>query len=1107
MKYSNILKASFAALLGLFAAVGCSEKEFEEVTEISLSRCLEPQNLSARVDVATGDNVTFGWNVNKDADSYNLVIYTDEEMTTEYSSEIVDPAEVPYTIRLTADQKYWFKVQAASESREASVWAVYDGNVKTYAVKDNLFLEVKGRTATSVSLAWSKDISDYKEVTRIEAAPVKGGSKVTKTLSDAEAAAAAATIDGLASSTEYQITLFYMSASRGSVDTWTMAEQGAAVRISTSDELKTAVIAGGSYFLAASAEPYSMSTAKPAASLTLVGELGPDGQMPVITGNVELTGALAEGSSLRFENVCISDAGATGHVVTFTDDAAPAKLDKIEFVNCELTGFKSGLFYNNKSGGLTIGEVLYDSCLIHGILGSGGDGFDIRKPTAITTVKFVNNTIYDGFRTFVRLDANDAIQIGGFVFENNTVKGISVMNDSNNQGFFAPKIATSLTLKSNLFLWEDGGEIGEGVDDKCQLVRDNSAIVIPTITAENNYAYAQGKDFFKAVSAASAGFAVMNTDPCYNSKGNFFQLSAQDLIEKKVGASKWWISYVEKTEDLTQNTLEGPHTWNLQDATLFAGDIKNARVRDELMLVGTEATPLKADGGIAFTTASVLTKKGVPTEGYVSFKVNTAGSVDLELANGGAASVVVAIQDDNGFAVKGGAMATPTAGVQKIVIPAVAGEGVVYLYATGEITLKKLAWSLDTLAGNKVLATPKPAVEPVTLTEGDETAVTVTWEAVPNAANYVVVFNKKSYPAQAELSFTVDAETIAALKPGLYNFTVQALPREDDIYYVKSEQGAASVAIQPKSAGGVVEEHDIVWDFSAADWQDALALLGAAGADITNIDLTVEGLTFHSGSKSKYNTTYIQFGGKSGDMDRYFKFTAPEQGTLKITVSNTGSSEAADRTVEVTVGEDVQSQVGGAPSTAPVTLEYSIAAGDVIITAPVNGLRFYKIEYIYTTTSGGGAAAIEYDWNFSDADWVEAFQTNFTAINSNQDVTFALNGLTVGGGGTIKYNVVGESTYFIQTGGKGTASGRCFQFDAPDAGTIKVWASNTGDSEALDRTVAVAVDGVEVDAQPGGYAKSAGPHELEFAITAGGHVSIYPPVNGLCFYHIYYTNK
>ena len=1106
MKYTNILKAFASALAGLAMLTGCSEKEFEEVTEISLSRCLEPQNLSAKVDVQTGNTVTFGWNVNKDAESYQLVVFTDEELTAEALNVNVAAADVPYKVDLTADQKYWFKVQALAEGREASNWAVFDGSVKTYAVKDNLFLEVTGRTANSVTLAWSKDLSDYKDVTHITASPVKGGADVKLDLSEAAATAATATVSGLAASTEYQFVLYYMSASRGAVDTWTLAEAGSKTVISTSEELKTAV-AGGEFFLSYGAS-YEMGTAKPTASLTLVGELGPNGEKPVIAGNIELTSAIAEGSTLHFENVCFSDSGVTGHVVTFTDDAAPATLDKIEFVNCDLTGFKSGIFYNNKSGGLTVGEVLYDSCDIYGILGSGGDGFDIRKPTTITTVKFVNNTIWDGFRTFVRIDANDAIKIGGFVFENNTIKGICVMNDSNNQGFFAPKTATTLTLRNNIFLWEDGGETADGVDDKTQLVRDNTAIVIPDITAENNYAYAQGKDFFKAVSAAAAGFTVLDADPCYNSKGNFFQLSNQDLIAKGIGAAKWWISYVEKEEDLTQNFVGFSHTWNLQDATLFAGEVKNSRVRDELLLVGTEATPLNADNGINFLSASELTKKGVPTAGYVSFKVNHAGSVDYQVEGSGNGSLVIAVLDDNGFAVQGGAVASAfKPGVQKILLPDLKGEGIVYLYATGAISLTKLAWSPDVIGGNKVLPTPKPAVEPVTLTEGDETDVTVTWDYITNAASYVVVFNKKAYPAQNENSFTVAGADIAALKAGLYTFTVQALPRAEDIYYTKSDQGAASVAIQPKSAGGEIVEHDIVWDFSAADWQEALGELGALNTDITNIDLTVEGLTFHSGSKSKYNTTYIQFGGKSGEMDRYFKFTAPEQGTLKITSSNTGSAEAMDRTVAVTVGDDTQAQAGGFGKATPGELEFSVAAGEVVITAPVNGLCFYKIEYIYTTTSGA-AAAVEYDWNFSDADWVEAFQTNFTAINSNQDVTFALNGLTVGGGGTIKYNVFTDGvSYFIQTGGKGTASTRCFQFDAPDAGTIKVWASNTGDSEALDRTVAVAVDGVEVDAQPGGYKKSDGPHELEFAITASGHVSIYPPVNGLCFYHIYYTNK
>ena len=1099
MKHSHILKASFAALLGLFAAVGCSEKEFEEITEISLSRCLEPQNLSARVDVATGDNVTFGWDVNKDADSYNLVVYTDEEMTTEFLSEIVDPAEVPYTLRLTADQKYWFKVQAASESREASVWAVYDGNVKTYAVKDNLYLEVKGRTATSVSLAWSNEVSDYKEVTKLEAVPVKGGSKVTKNLSDAEATAAAATVDGLAASTEYQITLFYMSASRGSVDTWTMAEQGAAVRISTSDELKTAVVAGGNYYLAYSDEAYSMSTAKPVGSLTLIGELGPDGEKPVVQGKVELTADLAEsGAKLYFENVKFD--GVAGSRIVEHTGGTPV-LESVIFVNCEITNYLAGFFYGNNNDVVKIGEFKFDTCDMYGIVGSGGDAFDIRKTTEIEKITFVNNTMYDGIRTLFRIDAADEIKIGTVDFENNTVKGIAVIDDGNNRGIFAIRVPHTMILKNNLFLWEDGGKSGEDTD-RCQLFQINSATYVDQITGSGNYAYAAGKDFFTKVAAASCGFTVMNVDPCYNSKGNFFQLAAQDLLEGQVGASKWWISYVEKPEDLTQNALTGPHTWNLQDATLFAGDIKNARVRDELMLVGTEATPLKADGGISFTTASVLTKKGVPTEGYASFKVTTAGSVDLLLSDPDktGASVVVALYDDNGLAVQGGAVASAAnPGVQKIVVPAVAGEATIYLYATGAVQLTKLAWSEDVLAGNKVLAAPKPAVEPVTLTEGDETAVTVTWEAIPNAASYVVVFNKRAQDPQTELSFTVPAEDIAALKAGLYNFTVQAFPRENDIYYVKSEQGSASVAIQPKAAGGETVEVDLVWDFSQADWQEQFAAYGAVNTDITNWDLTYDGLTIHSGSKSKYNTTFFQFGGKSGDMDRYFKFTAPEQGTLKITSSNTGSSEAADRTVAVTVGDDTQTQVGGAPSTSPVTLEYSVAAGEVIITAPVNGLRFYKIEFHYSYTTGGGSAPIEYDWDFSAADWQEALAA-LGAVNTDiTNIDITVEGLQFHSGSKSKYN-----TTYIQFGGKSGDMDRYFKFTAPEQGTLKVTSSNTGSAEAMDRTVAVTV-GDDTQAQAGGFGKAT-PGELEFSVPAG-EVVITAPVNGLCFYKIYYTNQ
>ena len=1113
----NILKAAGAALATLAIMTSCvGEKPFDEITELTLARCLEPQNLSAKVDVNTGDHVTFGWDVNKDAGAFSLVVYTDETLKTKAISQTVQPSEVPYTVRLAADNQYWFTVQAYRvddeglkvEGSESKI-AVYDGHATTYAVKDNLFLEITGRTENSVSFAWSKDLQDYKEVTHISATPVKGGDALKLDLTDAQKAAAAATVSGLKASTEYQFVLYYMSASRGAVDAWTMAAPGTMTQVSTSEALVANVTSGGEIYLKLSGSPYTLGGSKPTAGVHIVGEMDGDGNRPVIIGNFDVSSICAGETSIICENVIFDDQANHNHLVNYSGGATT--LGDVKFINCGITGFKAGLFYNNKTGNddkLTVGDIVFDSCDIYDMAAAmAGDCVDFRKNThsTVKSIQFVNNTVWDGIRTFFRLGdqaGEDLTITNGVKFENNTVKAVSVVDNGNNRGIFAVRVPVEMSLKKNIFLYVDGGKTAEDVEDYAQLFQNKGETVIPTLTASDNYAFACGKDFFKKQDAAGAGFTVLTADPCYNSKGNFFQLSNQDLISKKVGASKWWISYVEKEEDLTQNVLAGAHTWNLQDATLFAGEVKNSRVRDELMLVGTEATPLNADGGINFLGASVLTRKGVPTEGYISFKVKTAGSVNLEVANGGSSSVVVAVQDDNGFAVKGGAMASAGAGVQKVLVPAVSGEATVYLFATGAISLKKLAWSLDTAGGNKVLSAPKPVAEPVTLTEGDATDITFTWDAIPNAGSYLVSFNKKAAVSQTELSFTVPGDEIAQLKAGLYGFTVQAVPSDIDIYYVKSETGTASVAIQPKGGAGEVVEVTKVWDFSGADWQAAFAECGAAGADITNWDITVDGLSFWSKTKSKYNTTYMQFGGAgvnatTGDYDRCFRFTAPEQGTLKITVSNTGSTEALDRTVRVIVGNESEDKPGGFASTAPQTIEFSIKAGEVIITAPVNGLRFYKIEYNYTT---GPAAAIEYDWNFSNADWQAAF-AEYGAAGSdilNWDVT--VDGLTFFSSNKSKY----AATYMQFGGGSGDPVTRYFKFTAPDQGTLKITVSNTGSSEALDRTVRVTV-GDEYEDKPGGFASTA-PQEIEFSIKAG-EVIITAPVNGLRFYRIYYTNK
>ncbi|MBR1887148.1 MAG: DUF4957 domain-containing protein [Bacteroidales bacterium] len=1016
MNYKNILKVSLAVLASVAVLAGCAKKEFEEITEITLSRCLEPQNLSARVDVATGDNVLFGWDVNKDAQLYLLTVYGDAELTNEVKNWELEPSAVPFLTRLTADQKYWFTVQAFRVDADgfrieesASKIAVFDSEsgIKTYAVKDNLFLELTGISENSVSLAWSKDVSDFEEVTDLQAVPVKGGKTVKKELSAAEKTAAAATIDGLEASTEYQITLFYLSASRGTKDVWTKAAQGSAVRISTSEELKSAAASGGEYYLAYSEAPYSMGTAAPSSSFSVVGELGPDGVRPVVSGSVALDNLNNASANIYFESITFDGGGTSSRLVDQTAKTTPV-VGSIKYVNCGVTNYKCGFFYDaNDDALVTISEFILESCDIWNVIGTGGDAFDIRKAADIKSIKFVNNTIYDGIRSFFRIDANDNIKLGTIEFSNNTVKNVATMDDSNNRGVFAIRVPYELILKNNLFLWEDTpGKEGQNADKKwlelAHLFQDNSNTVVPTLNASNNYSYAHGDAFFAKVSAADAGFTVMNVDPCYNSKGNFFNLAAQDLIEKQVGASKWWLSYVEKPEDLTQNVVSAPHVWNLQNATLFAGEVKNSRVRDELLLVGTEQTPLNADGGINFLSATVLSRRGMPEEGYAAFKIDAPGSVDILLADPAKAggSVVIALADDNGLNVQGGA-AVSSDGVQKILVPKVDGEGTIYIYALGAVSMTKLAWSADTKGGNKVLATPKLNVDPVTVMEGDETEIAVSWAEVEHAASYQLKFNKKTVELEeGALSYTVPAETIAGLKAGLYGFTIVAVPAEEDIYYVESETGMASIAIQPKGEEPQETIKTLTWDFTAdfdakIEVSDSQLYQYDGGAvSVVASPSATEALYFAPNGKKISNAekacdadgiTYhpITYGGGDAYM---FVYTA-KSGILRVTatvgksVTETGACDIQIATGPEVVARKSLTTLGDKealscydPSVAGMdakTFEWEITNTDgtpkvIAITKPsgANSPWIFKVEFVYSE-GGAAPAPVKYRWDFT----------------------------------------------------------------------------------------------------------------------------------------------
>ena len=839
MKAINKIKYAILALAAT-ALTGCFSEELQTVDELDLVRCLQPMNLNARVSAALGDVVTFSWDVTKDAQDYTLTVYTDEALTQKFLSESVAPSSVPYQKKLTADKTYWFTVQAHAEGKEDSKVAVYEKSFKTFAVKDNLYLKVTARTATSVSFAWSKEVSDYLDVDRIEyGAPGAEAAPAKYNLTNDEINAAAATVSGLDPAKEYVFTLYYLSASRGQVNAWTTPDVSALTEVSTTDALLNAVkTADAKIYLKLAGSPYEIQSLDITNGFSITGEEAADGTKPVINGEFHVADTWADGGNLYFESVEFSGAGnavaPSGFGFAFQNKNGGTKDGKVignlTYKNCIISNYTKGLMYEWGKK-MTIGNITYDSCDIHDINPDGtvgGDVFDIRQATDIAKLTFVNNTIFQGMRTFIRIDAGT---LGGFVFENNTLSNLCFVDNTNNAGLFGLQIAPgSFSFKNNLIV---------GMVEKATLGSANAKYKTPddvAIAAANNWYYNVVETYFTETwTAAKAGFTALDADPCYNAPAGLFNINPDSIIaDKGVGASKWWTPYVEEPEDLTLGKVDGAHTWDLSNAKYFSGTIKKQMVRDLLFISGSENCPIVAEGGqLKFQNAAVTNRNGVPTDGYLAFKVDGPGSLIVKAqdpdATGAHFIVGTGPVDGTQITLKGGvsAMADMTTAT-KILITTITEECMVYIFPSGALNLEKLAWSKDVTPVNTALPAPAPVAAPTSFTAGEATDVVVSWEPVPNAASYTVVFKGKDYTVSAEpWQFTIEGKTTGMLDPGSYIVEVYANPGKDDIYNTESAAGAAAFAVLPKASSG--EETELVVDSADA----LLAAIAAGKSEIT----------------------------------------------------------------------------------------------------------------------------------------------------------------------------------------------------------------------------------------------------------------------------------
>lgn len=245
------------------------------------------------------------------------------------------------------------------------------------------------------------------------------------------------------------------------------------------------------------------------------------------------------------------------------------------------------------------------------------------------------------------------------------------------------------------------------------------------------------------------------------------------------------------------------------------------------------------------------------------------------------------------------------------------------------------------------LGTPEVSVAPSTVNVGTEQEVTVSWPAVADAASYDVTFNGQM-TNRTETTLTLAAADVALLAAGRYEITVVAKPTDTE-HYADSAPGAGELEIKAVGA-----QTTLSWNFSDPAWASTIEAVAAKGSDgSTDLDVTIDGLRVLAGDEniragSNDAGSYFQPNGGGSTEARVFSFTAPASGTLTVVASNTGGSQDDTRFVTVNQNGTESSQIGGAPSSSPVTLTFEIEGGIPTYIYPTgNGLRFYSIEFSY----------------------------------------------------------------------------------------------------------------------------------------------------------------
>ena len=1083
--------------------------------EIALGRCLTPTELSAKV--INGEFIEFSWTKSKGATEFVLELYSDEQMSALVESITIPATDIPYTADLEADMTYYARVKAVNgEGKIAdSNWAVFDRALQTYAIKSSLNPELVDRSESSITIKWAKD----PEVDHVRITPALNAEEEYTRFDVGAAAVEAAQVEvtGLNPSVNYTLAVHFKSAQRGTVSAWTRPAIDGATEVATSEALTQAIADKAAVIKVAYSEtPYVIGSVVLGGPVAIYGDATAEGAQPTIQGGLKIG---ADVTSIHLEALTFDGAGLADYPHNLTFDAAAA-VESITVVNCKLNNYLRGVLYEN-SKGPQVGSIKYDGVEVNNVGGDGGDCFDFRGAATVNSIEFINSTLNTGARTWFRIDAKATLE--SIKLTHCTFNNLCFANNGNNNGIFNIR-AVNAAGEAPVFVLTHNVFLNMNDDNKrCCLIAKNSTSAFPT-ELSNNFFYNCYDRFFVAQKDGSSlsgddlkaeadeGRArilvnesyELEADPCVDSARDKYNVTSKEVVEANAGDPRWYAVYVEIPEDLTQDVTATGKIWDLTDGQTFKKMADKDMVRDGIRFF-VKSTPINfTKEGFEFTGEAAL-EGGIPVDGAIGIKVNEPGSIIISVAEAtGHSNLTVSLDGKVSASVPAGAE------YQKVTFANISGEQMIYIYGCHPATMTFLQWTSDIQVLDKVLATPVVKISKTTVNERAEDEITLTWDPVDYAASYnVTVDGKKKNITETTYSFATGGYAVEEAG-GDFAIQVTAVPAADDYTRVESQPAELSFHVNdvPEEPGIKVVRYSLTFP-EGGNAEEKYVCENNAGFYVQTVGgwvIDANSQKFAVPGASEYDSYSTRLKGSKTSDSKSMTITVPNDGKLYIAARSANSSDVT-RTMALmqgdkeilapTVIKDEDKFTAGDASAFPYVV-VDVKAGDIQVVLN-NGINFYGIVY---DALEGAPAGVDYVWDFSAPEWVDAMTGSGIAANTNDsNWDLEVDGLrVVSGGGSIKWNVSGE-TYYWQPGGKSDGTTRYFEFTADMAGKLTVYASNTGSSEDLTRMVTVKVGDGEPESLPGGYSSSNGAVPVDFNVTAGT-VKIYPTGNGLRFYKI-----